>query len=109
MQPNKSSFFSKTKPPFTLNRQSRTEQIKSDKVEEALEASVDGFRKSKTKDLFTYQNLSSKTSSLRLKSQWARATKARLMPKGLKRSKISSDKTAHAQLKDKCLSTCARR
>ena len=38
---NKTSFFSKTKPPFTLDKQSRTEQIKSDKVEEALEASVE--------------------------------------------------------------------
>ena len=40
---NKTSFFSKTKPPFTLDKQSRTEQIKSDKVEEALEASVEEF------------------------------------------------------------------
>ena len=43
---NKTSFFSKTKPPFTLDKQSRTEQIKSDKVEKALEASVEEFRKS---------------------------------------------------------------
>ena len=43
---NKTSFFSKTKPPFTLDKQSRTEQIKSDKVEEALEASVEEFLKS---------------------------------------------------------------
>ena len=43
---NKTSFFSKTKPPFTLYKQSRTEQIKSDKVEEALEASVEEFLKS---------------------------------------------------------------
>ena len=40
---NKTSFFSKTKPPLTLDKQSRTEQIKSDKVEEALEASVEEF------------------------------------------------------------------
>ena len=40
---NKSSFFSKTIPPFTLNKQSSTEQINSDKVEEALEASVEEF------------------------------------------------------------------
>ena len=38
---NKTSFFSKTIPPFTLNKQSSTEQINSDKVEEALEASVE--------------------------------------------------------------------
>ena len=97
MQPNKSSFFSKTKPPFTLNRQSRTEQIKSDKVEEALEASVDGFRKSKTKDLFTYQNLSSKTSSLRLDSQVAGAKDSTNAFGACSKKLSPNEEAAHAQ------------
>ena len=94
---NKTSFLSKTKPPSTLNKQSRTEQIKSDKVEKALEASVEEFRKSGKKDLFTYQNLSSKTSSLRLDSQVAGAKRLDKYLKRMLKELSPNEEAAHAQ------------
>ena len=80
-----------------LDKQSRTEQIKSDKVEEALEASVEEFKKSSKKDLFTYQNLSSKTSSLRLDSQEAGAKRLDKCLKRMHKGLSLNEKAAHAQ------------
>ena len=65
--------FSKTKPPFYFKTSSWKENTQlsksnSEKVAKAKEASVEELKSPIKKDLFTNQNLSSKTSSLRLNS-----------------------------------------
>ena len=53
---NKTSFLSKTKTPSSLNSSRELSKSKSDKVEKALEASVEEVLEGPgKKDLFTYQ------------------------------------------------------
>ena len=54
-------------------------------------------RKSRKKDLFTYQNLSSKTSSLRLDSQVAGAKRLDKCLKRMLKELSLNEKAAHAQ------------
>ena len=54
-------------------------------------------RKSRKKDLFTYQNLSSKTSSLRLDSQVAGAKRLDKCLKCTLKELSPNEKAAHAQ------------
>ena len=55
------------------------------------------FKKSRKKDLFTNQNLSSKTSSLRLDSQEARAKRLDKCLKHMHKELSPNEKAAHAQ------------
>ena len=55
------------------------------------------FKKSSKKDLFTYQNLSSKTSSLRLDSQEAGAKRLDKCLKRMHKGLSLNEKAAHAQ------------
>ena len=55
------------------------------------------FKKSRKKDLFTYQNLSSKTSSLRLDSQEAVAKRLDKCLKRRHKELSLNEKAAHAQ------------
>ena len=55
------------------------------------------FKKSSKKDLFTYQNLSSKTSSLRLDSQEAGAKRLDECLKRMHKGLSLNEKAAHAQ------------
>ena len=55
------------------------------------------FKKSRKKDLFTNQNLSSKTSSLRLDSQEARAKRLDKCLKRMHKELSPNEEAAHAQ------------